>query len=468
MSRPIDQVKTSRPNTPRSAKSFGLEAVLPILQMHDSFLDCLIDRLSSADHTLCANALSLINALIRDSIINSAENEWPQLVTKLQTLGVANAVENLMRGGALIDLAAPLLEYQGLTKVMLARWRSVRVENHIAEHRAALRQLHVSSFRPDLTKSPFSLDDRSQPNGTDEDRAPDKWRRLGFQTEKPARAFEDAGYLGLRDLSEYVRRNLETFQNTLLEQSVIPIEQRCPFARASLSVTMLLYEYFNVESIRSETLGSTLPTDVEANDFERHIEPLLIRWDRLHCASLGAFLKLWKEAGAVAKDYHKIEDLTRLLIGNVLGRSDRKVTAEQVEQDLLSAPLRDVRAWQLLELEEAYSYAWGADYEYVPHALSLLDMLTICPGNYASWSTTTHYSFSRSNGYAVYSKGPGFLSFQPCLIRTGSRNRLLTSHRLQSLRGDLCGCHTTVLSCTTLHDRSVQTGSCPSTSCRRG
>lgn len=335
---------------------------MPLLQMHASFLDCLVEKLGSADHALCANALNLINALTRDSIINGPADEWPQMIIKLQELGVITAVEGLMRGGDLPDLVGPLLEFQGLTKVLLARWRGVRVESERAEHRAALRQLHASSFRPDQPQSGSSQSNKSQLNGSETERAQDKWRRLGFHSEKPAREFVDAGYLGLIDLSEYVRRNLDTFQNTLLEQSVMPPEQRCPVVRASLSVTMLLYEYFDVESITNKDIASSLPSHIEGSVLETHVEPLLLRWERLHCASVDAFFRLWKEAGAVTKDYHKIEDLTRLLIGKVLGNANRKGTTEQVERELANVGLNDVRKWQLTELEEAYGYAWGADF----------------------------------------------------------------------------------------------------------
>lgn len=334
---------------------------MPLLQMHEDFLDCLVERLGSADHALCVNALNLINALMRDSIVHGEDDEWPQLIVRLQELGVISAVESLMRGGALPDLVSPLLEFQGLNKVLLARWRGVAVDDAKYEHGAALQQLHFSSFRPDLPRSASS--DKSQLNGADLDQAPHKWRRLGFQSEKPAREFGDAGFLGLMDLSEYVRRNIDTFQNTLLEQSILPPEQRCPVARASLSVTMLLYEYFDVESITNEDYSARLLSNMQGDNLERYIEPLLLHWERLHRAALTAFLKLWKDAGAVSRDYHKIEDLTRLLIGHVLGDHSRRGTTQEVEEQLVGACLGDVRKWQLVELEEAYDYAWGTDVE---------------------------------------------------------------------------------------------------------
>lgn len=362
ISRPIDQLRSSHSTTPESiTASFGLEAVMPLLQMHDSFLECLVDKLGSADHALCANALNLINALTRDSIMNGAEDEWPPLVIKLQALGVISAVESLMRGGSNGQLVRPLLQFQGLTKVLLARWRHVRIDLDKPEHRIALNQSRASSFRPNHTRPGTSRSNKSQQNEPVIDHASDNWRRLGFRSENPVQDFEGAGFLGLMDLSEFVRRNAESFQDILLGQSVMLQEHRCPIARASLSVTMLLYEYFDVESIKNEDIGSRLWSEIQEDQLERHIEPFILRWETLHCASVRAFLKLWKEAGATTKDYHKIEDLTRLLIGKVLGHFRQMNTMEQIEKELISIGLEDVRKWQLTELGEAYEYAWGAD-----------------------------------------------------------------------------------------------------------
>ncbi|KAL1302524.1 hypothetical protein AAFC00_002910 [Neodothiora populina] len=349
-----DQTRYIRPASSSSERSFGISDVMPLLQMHEEFLECLIEHLGSADHALCVNALSLINALMRVSIVSGTGDAWPQFVIRLQELGVLSAVEDLMRVPAPQDLSRCLLDFQNLIKVLLARCRRVALELEKYEHRSALNELHNASFRPDYPLSTSS-------NGSDSDRPSDKWRRLGFQSEKPASDFEDAGFLGLMDLSDYVRRNTDAFRNTLLEQSILPPDQRCPVARASLSVTMLLYEYFDVEKAVDDDAISGLPTSIGEDNLEQQIEPLLLHWERLHRASLLAFFRLWKEAGAVDKDYHKVEDLARLLIGTVLGRLDRKSPAEEVERKLVNASLSDVRKWQLSELDEAYDYAWGAD-----------------------------------------------------------------------------------------------------------
>lgn len=142
VSRPFDPYKLQQP----SDDEFGFKSLVPLLQVHPNFLDCLVDKLASADHALCANALHLVNALMRDSVANGGETEWPKFINRLRELGVISGVETLMRGDALHEIAGPILEFQNLMKILFARWRYILVDLEKPEHRRALKQLHVSSF----------------------------------------------------------------------------------------------------------------------------------------------------------------------------------------------------------------------------------------------------------------------------------------------------------------------------------
>lgn len=72
--------------------SFGFRALKPAIALYPAFLEMLVNRLSSADHALCANSLQLINSLMRDAITNDSETEWPKFIRRLQDLGVIKAV----------------------------------------------------------------------------------------------------------------------------------------------------------------------------------------------------------------------------------------------------------------------------------------------------------------------------------------------------------------------------------------
>ncbi|KAI7156721.1 hypothetical protein KC349_g6107 [Hortaea werneckii] len=358
-------------------QTWGFRAIKPALDQYPQFLESLVQRLNASDHTLCANALQLVNALMRDAVVNGGENEWPRFIKRLQDLGVIGGVGMLMRGDSASDvhtpLAAAILEFQGLTKVLLRKWREVRVNLEFPEHKRALKTIHLLSkpepyHEPVLPTSPS--DGSEAPTLGARRHHPEKWRRLGFETESPAWEFDETGYLGIMDLVDFARRNEDTYHKTLLEQAVMSPESRCPLARASLSVTLILYEHFEIEG--PATADATKAAGQRASVYERMeahrdnsnpdkiYRPLLLQWGRLHTASLHAFLRLWKASGAeMPDDFYKIEELVRILVERVVGAASRKTDVASVEEGLRNAGLDMARQWQMEGLEEVYEDAWG-------------------------------------------------------------------------------------------------------------
>ncbi|KAI6807908.1 hypothetical protein KC332_g8763 [Hortaea werneckii] len=358
-------------------QTWGFRAIKPALDQYPQFLESLVQRLNASDHTLCANALQLVNALMRDAVVNGGENEWPRFIKRLQDLGVIGGVGMLMRGDSASDLhtslAAAILEFQGLTKVLLRKWREVRVNLEFPEHKRALKTIHLLS-KPEPYHEPVlptSPSDGSEPPTLGARRHhPEKWRRLGFATESPAWEFDETGYLGIMDLVDFARRNEDTYHKTLLEQAVMSPESRCPLARASLSVTLILYEHFEIDG--PATADATKAAGQRASVYERleaHRDnsnpdkiyrPLLLQWGRLHTASLHAFLRLWKVSGAeMPDDFYKIEELVRILVERVVGAASRKTDVASVEEGLRNVGLETARQWQMEGLEEVYEDAWG-------------------------------------------------------------------------------------------------------------
>lgn len=367
----------------RSHGMFGFRALKPAVAVYPQFFELVIAQLQSADHALCANALMLINALIRDAVSASDGNnngmgmvgvggikgastaageEWSKFIKRLQDLGLIKAVYNLMQSSALQDLAHPLLEFQGLTKVLLRKWRDVKVDLERPEHRRALKGLHLAS-----------APDRYLPNGVArvaaEDGAdvgkkgsrrhnPEKWRRLGFETESPAAEFDTAGFLGMMDLTDYVRKNEDGFQKLLLEQSNRPLSERCPVARASLAVTMILYEHFEVDkSDLEDPRGYQALDNGKSND--KLFRPLLLQWSRLHTAGLHAFFRMWKATGAERDDFEKVAELARILIEQVVGQASRTKDVLEVEDDLQEYDCGRLRELQMELLELSFEDQWG-------------------------------------------------------------------------------------------------------------
>ncbi|MCJ1474344.1 hypothetical protein MMC13_003002 [Lambiella insularis] len=347
----------SHPHTSATRASqphaFGFRALKPAIAAYPQFLEMLVSRLSSADHALCTNALQLINSLMRDAVTNGAEDEWPKFIKRLQDLGVIRAVYGLMQGAALQDLAHPLLEFQALTKVLLRKWRDVSFDLDKPEHRRALKGVHLASSPERI---PGQSDDGE--DGEKKKHNPEKWRRLGFESESPAWEFEEVGFLGMMDLGDFVRRSEDGFQKLLLEQSTQPQEKRCPIARASLSVTAILYEHFEIDKSDLEDFKGYLALD-SRQSIDRIFKPMILQWSKLHASGLQAFLRLWKSTGAEVADFKKVAELVRILLEAVVGGASRTKEIQEVEEELASFDYQRLRQLQMELLELTYEDTWG-------------------------------------------------------------------------------------------------------------
>lgn len=328
----------------------GFQRLKPAVDLQPQFLPSLVEKIESADHALCANALHLINSLMRDAISNDADFEWPRFIKQLQELGVIKRVYTLMQSSAVHDLAQPLLEFQALTKVLLRKWREEKVDMDKPDHRRALRGLHVASISDKVLAAQEAKGSKRH--------APNKWRRLGFETESPAYEFEATGFLGLMDMTDFVYKNEDGFQKMILEQEAEPAAQRCPLARSSLSVTALLYGHFDVDLVDEDEVYKYISLDSKVQ-FERAFKPLLLHWSRLHTSCLNAFIRLWKAAGARTEDYMKIEELVRILIEQIVGEAPRTKDIKEVEEELAEFDLPRLRQLQMELLELTYEDVWG-------------------------------------------------------------------------------------------------------------
>jgi engulfment/cell motility protein 1 len=335
--------------------STGFQRLKPAVDTQPQFLPSLVEKITSADHALCANSLQLINALMRDAIANDEAFEWPKFIKQLQELGVIKSVYGLMQSSAIQDLAHPLLDFQSLTKILLRNWREEKVDLENPDHRRAVRGLHTAS-NPDKAAEKAA----SEAKGSKKQN-PVKWRRLGFETESPAWEFDTTGFLGLMDITDFVYKNEDGFQKLILEQSAEPVEQRCPIARASLSVTQTLYEHFEVDKL--DDVESLRHTDSRAN-FDRSFKPLLLHWSRLHTSGLNAFIRLWKVTGAQTEDFERIEELVRILVEQVVGQAPRMKDVKDVEEELAEFELKRLRELQMEVLELTYEDAWGHHLRY--------------------------------------------------------------------------------------------------------
>ncbi|KAF4979895.1 hypothetical protein FZEAL_3976 [Fusarium zealandicum] len=366
----------------RTPGTFGFRALKPAIAVYPQFFELVIQQLQSADHALCANALMLVNALIRDAVSSdstisgakasaSSGEEWAKFIKRLQDLGLIKAAYKLMRSSALQDLAHPMLEFQSLTKVLLRKWREVEVDLERPEHRRALKGLHLASAPERTLVNGHSAghENNEVPTRKGSRRHnPEKWRRLGFETESPAQEFDMTGFLGMMDLTDYVRKNEDGFQKLLLEQAGKPASERCPVARASFAVTMILYDHFDLDKTDLDDVrGYQLQ---EAKDHDRLFRPLLLQWSRLHTAGLHAFFRVWKATGAEQDDFDKVAELVRILIDLVVGRATRTKDVLEVEEEVQEYDVVQLRDQQMELLEMSFEGTWGQHLQQVRDELT--------------------------------------------------------------------------------------------------
>ena len=330
---------------------FGYRALKSPMEIHPQFLEILVTKLTSGDHALCVNALQLINALMRDAMVNYGDTEWPAFIRNVQDLGVIDAVYALMRSSSLQDIAHPLFDFQELMKVLLRKWREIPIDQENQEHRRALRNLHAAS----VSERHDGNDEQSRAEVRR--REPDKWRRLGFETEMPADEFDSVGYLGMMDLMSYVNQSHDAFQKLLLEQSAKAAEDRCPVARASIAVTFALCDHFDV--IEADLNESGRFGALDSSNFDKTFQPMILQWSRIHTAGVQAFLRLWGASGAQRDDFEKISALVSILIMHVLSLSSRTKDIAQVEEDVAAFELHRLREIQIELAGLLHEQTWG-------------------------------------------------------------------------------------------------------------
>lgn len=347
--------------------SFRIHTLTPAIASNTQFLEMLVSRLSSADNLLSANALQLINSLMRDAIATDHDGEWPELVKQIQDLGVVPSVYSLMQGTEQHELAQPLLEFQSLTKVLFRRWKQVPLDPSNLEHRRALKTLHLCSDPPNPDASTTSLNNINGNTNNDSDSGRSiqgnstKYRRLGFETENPHWDFQDVGLLGMMDLLNYVRKFQNEFQKTLADQGMKPVHQRCPVARASLAVTTALYDRFEIDKsgIDDSTFNSFEST---SSNMDSLYKPLLLHWPRLHVAGLRAYFRLWKTLNADIGDINKVTELIHVLMETVIGESTRTTDIQEVEDTMADFDVQRLRDIQMQLIESSHEDIWGTHF----------------------------------------------------------------------------------------------------------
>ncbi|KAN0062511.1 hypothetical protein ACQY0O_005042 [Thecaphora frezii] len=306
------------------AYKYGFEVVYQEIRGEPTFLPTLVSRLSSADTTLCLYSLSLLNSLIR----NVTENLFEDFISEIERLNTPKAVARLMDSNRGDELASSILEYQGNAARVAYRRMKTPVTPTDKRHVSALSYIWLQAR---ITDAPAAADGVSISSA----HSRLKWRRLGFSSESAAKEFSRVGWLGLDCLEAFVRTDPDLYAKIILEQINRPEERRCPFGRASIEVTEILADHWNIQS------GYTTSTA---------FLPFLLFFKKVHHLALRFFLRMWTESGAAASDFNRVSALVRSQVAEAL-RDEGGKGWYDVERDFLDSEYRTVRDRQMKELE---------------------------------------------------------------------------------------------------------------------
>lgn len=302
---------------------FGFEVVYIEIQKEPGFLNTLMQRLGSADTTLCLYSLSLINSLIR----HVSNSFFDAFTAELERLGVSKAVTRLMDSNRGDELVSSILEYQ---------MNVIRVAHHrLCTSVTPTDKRHVSALSYIWLQARVSETTATVEVSSGQATQKFKWRRLGFENENVAKDFVRTGWLGLECCETFVRSDPEQFAKTILEQINRPAGRRCPWGKASLEVVEILSDHYDIQS------GYSTCT---------RFQPFLLAFSRLHSLALRFFLRIWSESGAAISDFARVSALVRSQVKEAL-RDEASRTWFDVESDFLESDYRVVRDRQMRELE---------------------------------------------------------------------------------------------------------------------
>lgn len=317
---------------------YGFEFVYDEIQREKLFLQTLVNRLGSSDTTLKLYSLSLINSLLR----NVSDDLFDSFASELEKLNASKSVAWLMDSNRGDDLASSILEYQ--SNIIRAAHRRMRttVTPTNKRHVHALSYIWLQAKISDVVV-PTNPNTNNEPRSSTGATTRYKWRRIGFASESAAKEFGRTGWLGLSCLESFVRSDPDLYSKIILEQINRPEERRCMLARASIEVTSILADHWNIESGSYTTSTTYLP--------------FLLAFPKVHNLALRFFLRMWNESGAAASDFPRVSALVRSQVEYALGKQEEtSKTWFDLETAFLNSEYRTVRDRQMKELEVDEDY----------------------------------------------------------------------------------------------------------------
>ncbi|ORY49129.1 hypothetical protein BCR33DRAFT_714183 [Rhizoclosmatium globosum] len=291
------------------------------ISLQPAFFPTLLERLASTDLTMQITSLSLINALLHKSL---------ETVRKSGVSNIFNALESLSLRATLItvvnqlnddpdveELRRLIVEFQ---RLLVKEWnRRKRMPVSVAagsDHEQYLMEVwRTAGLEPDSSGA-F------------------KWRKLGFESDTPKKEFSRVGVLGLEMIRTFALSDPSYFATFVSDQSVKPVEKRCPFGRSSVEVLEVLCDHWEIST------GYTTNTA---------IQPFLLEFEKVYTVALRLFFRLWleMEAQSVGDDVNRVGATLRSHFKHCINNNATEFSS--FEREMLSTTYSVMKERQLKE-----------------------------------------------------------------------------------------------------------------------
>ncbi|GAA5807621.1 hypothetical protein MFLAVUS_000990 [Mucor flavus] len=293
--------------------NYGYPTIHKAMEREPTLITILVDRLISQEYLLSTTSLSLLIAMLK-----YVTDEYRSILSSAyDNSNLKKNVLRLMNNHPSDELKLMILEYQ-----------TVFVHNINMRHGTA-----VSMHNPRHINMLNDIWDAAKVDQVDIPGAK-KWKKIGFTSEVPQREFGRTGVFGLEEMHLFVIKNKDLFAKLISEQIHRPEGKRCPFAKASIEVTDLLCNLWNITSTNTVA----------------EFQPLILSFNHVHSTTLQTYFRIFHDMEATTFDFSKVSALVRSQLRSAFASTK---DINEFDRNMFNTPYQVIRDRRLKELEWA-------------------------------------------------------------------------------------------------------------------
>ncbi|KAG2238008.1 hypothetical protein INT48_002571 [Thamnidium elegans] len=289
--------------------NYGYPTIHKAMEKEPTLITILVDRLISQEYLLSTTSLSLLIAMLK-----YVTDEYRSILSSAyDNSNLKKNVLRLMNNHPSDELKVMILEYQ-----------TVFIHNINMRHGTA-----VSMHNPRHINMLNDIWDAAKVDQVDIPGAK-KWKKIGFTV--PQREFGRTGVFGLEEMHLFVIKNKDLFAK--VKQIHRPEGKRCPFAKASIEVTDLLCNLWNITSTNAVA----------------EFQPLILSFNHVHSTTLQTYFRIFHDMEATTFDFSKVSALVRSQLRSVFASTK---DINEFDRNMFNTPYQVIRDRRLKELEWA-------------------------------------------------------------------------------------------------------------------